>query len=338
MTDRPVAQIPTRPEVSVVVINYNGLEHLELCLGALGRQTHRDFEVVLVDNGSTDGSEDYVRSHFPHVRIVRLEKNAGFCGGNNAGIRAARGDLIALLNNDTEVQPRWLEALCAALRRDPSAGLCASRMIRFWERSVLDNAGDLMTPGGFALERGRGEPDGAEFAGDCEVFGACAGAALYRRSMFDEIGLLDEGFFLTYEDLDLSFRARLAGYRCLYAADAGVYHKVRGTMNRFPAQQVFQSQRNIEWVWLKNMPGWLMVKYLPHRLLYWMGSAWFFSRRGSGLTFWRAKWAALRGCGPVLRQRRVIQRARRLSVTELEGLFARDWFSRKLAKIRLASR
>ena len=321
-------------ETSVVVLNFNGREHLELCLSSLLRQTHTSFEVILVDNGSTDGSAGYVRGAFPWVQVIRLDHNVGFCGGNNAGIRAARGRFIALLNNDTEVASAWLESLSQAMRTNQHAGLCASRMMRFWERDVIDNAGDLLASTGCALERGRGQTESPEFGADCDVFGACAGAALYRRSMLDEIGLLDERFFLTYEDLDLSFRARLAGYGCVYVADAVVYHKVRGTMAHFPSQQVFQSQRNIEWVWLKNMPASLMLKYLPQRLLYWLGAAWFFTRRGHGLTFLRAKLAALTGCIPVLKQRAQIQRSRRITSEDFERLLTRDWLPRKLAKFR----
>jgi GT2 family glycosyltransferase len=321
-------------EASVVVLNYNGRHHLELCLSSLERQTHDAFEVIVVDNGSTDGSDQFVSQGFPWVRLIRLDKNIGFCGGNNVGIREAQGTFVALLNNDTEADHRWLESLTSVMRARSEVGMCASRMMRFWERSVIDNAGDLLAPTGCALERGRGQEAGPEFAADCDVFGACAGAALYRRSMLDEIGMLDERFFLTYEDLDLSFRARLAGYRCIYVADAVVYHKVRGTMERFPDQQVFQSQRNIEWVWLKNMPGWLMFKHLPSRLLYWIGSAWFFTKRGHGTTFWRAKLAALKGCVPILKQRMHIQRSRRLTADAVERLLTRDWLRAKLTKFR----
>jgi GT2 family glycosyltransferase len=324
-------------EASVIVINYNGLEHLSVCLGSLSTQTHRSYEIILVDNGSTDGSEAYVRSAFPAVRVVRLDRNVGFCGGNNVGFLVARGSFVALLNNDTEVEPQWLEALCMAMNSDPMVGLCASRMIRFSDRGVIDNAGDLLTPAGCAVERGRGQANGPRFSETCEVFGACAGAALYRRSMLDDIGLLDEHLFLTYEDLDLSFRARLAGYRCLYVGSATMYHKVRGTMNSFPAQQVFQSQRNIEWVWMKNMPGWLMFKYFHHRVFYWFGSAAFFIRQGHGLTFAKAKVAALAGCVPILRQRRRIQKSRRVSISALEELLFHDWITVKARKF-VASR
>ena len=208
---------PASPRVTVVVPNWNGEIFLETCLSSLRRQSYEDFEVVLADNGSTDGSVPFVEENFPEVRVVRLPENRGFSAAVNAGIKAASpsAEHVVLLNNDTELDPGWLGALVGAADRHPEAGLFASKLVDFEDRRVLDGAGDALRKSGLPYRVGHGEVDRGQFERETFVFSACAAAALYRRSLFEDIGLFDEDFFSNCEDGDLSFRAQLAGYRCL---------------------------------------------------------------------------------------------------------------------------
>jgi GT2 family glycosyltransferase len=214
--------VPTR--VTVVIPNWNGERFLKLCLNSLRDQSFRDFETLLVDSGSTDGSLGFVAESFPEVKTIALGENRGFSGAVNAGIRASETELVALLNNDTEQNPGWLEALVRAAEDHPEAGLFASKLVDFHDRRLLDGAGDAMRLSGLPYRLGHGERDRGRFDVPGYVFGACAAAALYRRSLFDEIGLFDEDFVSYCEDGDLSFRAQLAGYRCFYVPGSVVYH------------------------------------------------------------------------------------------------------------------
>ncbi len=212
------------PRLTVVIPNWNGERFLKLCLGSLRDQSFRDFETLLVDNGSTDGSLDFVAEHFPEVKTLSLGENRGFSGAVNAGIWASETELVALLNNDTEQDQGWLEALMHAADSHPEAGLFASKLVDFHDRRFLDGAGDAMRLSGLPYRLGHGERDRGQFDAPGYVFAACAAAALYRKSLFDEVGLFDEDFVSYCEDGDLSFRAQLAGYRCFYVPSAVVYH------------------------------------------------------------------------------------------------------------------
>src|SRR6266498_1102161 len=206
----------TTPEMSVIIVNWNGKHFLEECLSSLQRQTFRDFETILVDNGSSDGSVEYVRAQFPKVTIAALKDNLGFTGGNLAGYEVAAGKLIVLLNNDTEAHERWLEEIHAGSLAHPNAGSFASKMLYFDERTRIENCGFAVCVAGTTAEVGRNEFDGPDFAVSRTVFGACGGAVAYRRRMLEDIGFLDPEFFMIYEDVDLSFRAQLSGYECVY--------------------------------------------------------------------------------------------------------------------------
>jgi len=212
------------PRVTVVIPNWNGERFLKLCLSSLRDQSFEDFETVLVDNGSTDGSLGLVAENFPEVKTIALGENRGFSGAVNAGIRASETELVALLNNDTEQDPGWLEALVRAAEEHPEAGLFATKLVDFHDRRILDGAGDAMRLSGLPYRLGHGERDGDRFGRAGYAFGACAAAALYRRGMLEEVGLFDEDFVSYCEDGDLSFRALLSGYRCFYVPGAVVYH------------------------------------------------------------------------------------------------------------------
>lgn len=311
------------PSVSVVVVNWNGKHLLEACLGSLRRQTWRSFTVAVVDNASTDGSADFVKERFPEVEVIAMPENHGFGSAANEGIRRTQSRYVALLNQDAEADSRWLEELVRALEENPEVGFCASRMLLFHNRSIVDSAGDGYTPLGAPYNIGRGLPNDGRFDRPRKVFGACAGAAMYRRALFEDIGLFDEDFFLIFEDVDLSFRAQLAGYQCLYVPSAIVYHVAGATLPKGGPTHSYYCARNDIVVLLKNMPGALLWQRWP---LLVAGLA---KRTLGGLVYrdkratLRGRWAALKQIRVALHKRRQVQHLRRVPPAYIASLFKR---------------
>ena len=316
------------PEISVVVVTWNGRHHLDGCLGGLLAQEDVSAEVILVDNGSTDGTVEFVQATYPTVRIVALPQNSGFAAGNNMGARHARGAFVAFLNNDTVPAPTWLRALRAGV--DSAAGfqLVTSRIVYLHDPSIVDSAGDGLFRWGGAFKRHHGSP--AQAAGTSgEVFGICGAACLMPTGVFEELGGFDEDFFASHEDVDLSYRARLLGYRCRYVADAVVQHRGSATLGTISPFAVFHAQRNLEWLYLKNSPASLLVRTLPGHILYVAVAAAHFTRLGLLGTFVRAKAAAIRGLPALLRKRRLVQRTRRVAASAIEPHLERRWLALK---------
>ena len=253
--------MPT-PKISVIIPSWNGISYLAVCLDALRAQTFRDFDVWFIDNASTDGSAEFVRQSHPEVNIINMESNVGFGRAVNAGIRASGGELVALLNNDTAADPRWLEEAAAVFERRPDAGLVACRVVFMDRPDILDSAGDVCAAWGAVFNRGHGQPFGQEFATERDIFGVCGSAALVRRTVFDEIGLFDENLFAYYEDLDLNLRARLRGFQCIYAPEAVVRHSYSGsTVGERPKLGREEVYLYLTAVWLKNMPASIMLRH-----------------------------------------------------------------------------
>ena len=244
----------------MVVANWNGLDHLPECLSALSAQSFVEFETVLVDNASSDGSVGWVGEHHPDVRILRRPDNGGFSKAVNAGIMAARGEYVALLNSDTAVDPGWLGALVTALDDHRDYAFAASKMILFHEPERVNAAGDVYALWCLAgRNRGLGEPL-SRFGTMERVLGACAGAAIYRRSLFREVGLFDEDFFLMSEDTDFNLRCLIAGRRCLYVPDARVRHKLRASIDTRPAWDMTRlAARNEAIVAAKDLPAAILL-------------------------------------------------------------------------------
>ncbi|HXW68647.1 MAG TPA: glycosyltransferase family 2 protein, partial [Dissulfurispiraceae bacterium] len=254
------------PKVSIIIVNYNGERVLGDCLMSVDGQSFRDFEVVLVDNASTDGSlslAGHLREEWKETpfHLISLPENRGFTGGNIEGLRHCSGDYIVLLNNDTEPDRGWLQALADAADAHPEVGICASKLIKHGTNSV-DSAGDLFSTALKGFKRGEGDI-ASGFSREEYIFGACAGAALYRRSMLDDIGFLDEDFFLIHEDTDLNWRAQLSGWKVLYVPSAVVYHKVRSTIGRMSDLAVYYTVRNSEFVRIKDMPCRVFFRCFP---------------------------------------------------------------------------
>jgi GT2 family glycosyltransferase len=253
------------PGVTIVIPNWNGKHFLKTCLDSLNNQTHTNYTTIVVDNGSTDGSVEYLREFYPHIEVVRFTENRGFSVAVNEGIRRADGEYIALLNNDTEVDSRWLEELVNALERHPETGFCASKMLNYYKRTIIDTIGDGFSRYGIAFKRGARKKDGPRYSREECVFGACAGASIYRKELFEEVGLFDEDFFAYLEDIDLSFRAQLKGYRCLYVPTAVVYHIMGGTSGGkgYSLRRMAGKVVNKLFVVIKDMPAKLLLKNYP---------------------------------------------------------------------------
>jgi len=315
------------PAISVVITNYNGKHFLEACLNSLERQAFKDFEVILVDNGSSDGSLEYVRENFPAVRIIALAENLGFCGGNNVGIREARGEYIALLNNDAEAHPRWLEELKNALDNHNDVGFCASKMFLQDQPGIIDAAGGIFYSCGVGAQRGYREREDGRFGEAEYVFSACAGAAIYRQKMLDDIGLFDEDFFAHGEEVDLSFRAQLRRYKCLFVPTAVVHHTGGGTMKHDSDERRYLWHRNRFYVLVKNMPADLLIKNLFPIVCYSFlrDVSWFL--QGKGRVVLRVKLDSLKNFKKMLQKRKDIQQRRKVSSQYIESIMTGKWWS-----------
>ncbi len=311
------------PNVSVIIVNWNGKSFLADCLDGLRQQTYRDFSVIMVDNGSNDGSLDYVQTHYPEVKTIDLSYNSGFAVANNIAIQSVQTKYVALLNNDAVPHPQWLANLVKVLENHPKAGFVASKMLFSDNPGKIDRVGDVYTTAGTALLRGRGKPSD-QYDNLERVFGACAGAVLYRSHMLDDIGLFDEDFFLLYEDVDLSFRAQLRGYKCLYVPDAIVYHQAGSSIGDDSPIAVYYSHRNLEWVYIHNMPDKLIQKTILNHIIYNIAAFFFFVARGRGAAFIRAKWHALKGLKRALAKRKHIQKNRTVTDDYIWSLFEKE--------------
>ena len=316
------------PDTSVIVVTWNGMHFLEACLSAVAAQEGVTFETIVVDNGSEDGTAEFVRRRFPSVRIVALERNLGFAGGNNAGVATARGRYVAFLNNDTVAQPGWLRALRAGVDEETGFALTTSRIVYIHDPSTIDSAGDGVLRWGGAFKRHHGAP--AHVANQSEeVFGMCGAACLMPRAVFEELGGFDEDFFASHEDVDLSYRAQLRGYRCRYVADAIVRHHGSATMGTVSEFGVFHGQRNLEWMYFKNAPASVLARSLPGHVIYNVAAAMHFARVGLFATFVRAKIAALAGMPRTVRKRAAVQRTRRVAAGVIWARLERRWLATK---------
>ncbi|MHB1739391.1 MAG: glycosyltransferase family 2 protein [Actinomycetes bacterium] len=323
--------------VSVIIPTWNGRELLEGCLLALDRQTRRPDEIIVVDNGSVDGTVPWLVTAWPDVRVVALAQNTGFAPAVNRGIAEATGSLLVLLNNDATADPRWLQSLAdAAGSTDEAVGFFASKIVSAVDGRV-ESVGDVVDRAGRGRQRGYGQADDGRFDAVVEVFSACGAAAMYRQSMLARIGGFDDTFFAYYEDLDLGFRALLAGYRGLLVPTAVVYHTGGVTSARLPGLKSYLSTRNAWWLLVKNLPTPLLVPVLGRfcvvstaRLLSDAGHG----RLGSALRGHRDGMAGLRR---ILRARRQARSLRRTGAREVWRAMPSAMLASE-ARLRLATR
>ena len=269
-------------EVSVVIPNFNGIAFLDSVLASLEGQTLSNFEVILVDNGSTDGSCSFVTANYPWVHLIELSENFGFCGAVNAGIRAAKAPYVLLLNNDTEVKEDFVEEMLAAIRRHKNAFSCGARMVQYHDRDRLDDVGNYYCALGWSFARGRGK-DIHAYETEDKIFSACAGAAIYRKKIIEKIGYFDEEHFAYLEDTDIGYRARIYGYENWYAPKAIVYHVGSGTSgSRYNQFKTRYSSRNNIYLIYKNMPLLQIILNLPFLAAGFLIKFLFFAIKGMG--------------------------------------------------------
>jgi GT2 family glycosyltransferase len=255
--------------IDIVIPNWNGLKFLDTCLLSLQKQTCSDFNVIIVDNGSTDGSVEFIQSAYPEITLITFQENKGFSAAVNAGIKAAAHEWILLLNNDVEVDPECIATLQESIHEYKGTDFFALKMIDFSDRKKIDGAGDAVLRGGVGYRVGTLENDQGLFNESRYVFGACAGAALYRRSMFEYVGLFDEDFFAYLEDVDINMRAVRSGRRCRYLPMAKVYHIGSATSgSKINSFTVSLSTRNNFLVILKNYSLMIFLRFLPAILVY----------------------------------------------------------------------
>jgi GT2 family glycosyltransferase len=309
------------PLLSIIIPHYNGAHHLPPCFNALRAQTYPHLEIILADNGSTDESLALTRRDFPEVKIIELGQNLGFAGAINRGIEQAEGEIIVPLNNDTEVASGWAEALVDALQNYPDAGIVASKMLLFDRRDTLHSAGDGFGTDGIPINRGVWQKDEGQFDHDTYIFGGCGGAVAYRRKMLEDIGLFDEDLFMYLEDVDLNWRAQLAGYRAVFAPKAVVYHRLSASGGGVIAS--FYTGRNTIFVLAKDLPGsifrrhWQTIiraqlKIALEALRAWRGEAARARLRGQLAGLWGLpKWLA---------KRNAVKQKKRVDDTYLESL------------------
>jgi GT2 family glycosyltransferase len=309
--------------VSLVIPTYNGAHLLPPCLDSIARQTRLPDETLVVDDASTDGTTALLARSYPWVRVVRHATNRGFAGAVNTGIGAGSGEIVVLLNNDTEADPRWLEALVAPLETEPEVGFCASKLLLFDRRDHLHSAGDGYTRGGVPVNRGAWQRDDGRFDGAVDVFGACAGAAAYRRDVLEEVGGFDEWLHSYLEDVDLSWRAQLRGFRCRYVPQARVYHQVSATSGG--VRPSYYCGRNFLLVLASDVPAPILRRNW-RRVLRQQGAIILEACRHVREPAARARLAGylagLAGLPHALRRRRRVQGARSTSLERLEALLS----------------
>ena len=251
------------PTISAVIPNWNGLEFLKVVLPSLQAQTFQDFEVIVVDNGSTDRSVAYLKKQWPAVKIVALPANQGFAGAINQGLSVASGKLVAVLNNDLELAPNWLARMRTAASKHPECGIFGGKLLQYDNRDLIDGTGDTVSWFATFTKRGQGERDTGQYDAPGYVFSPNASAIVYRRSMLDRIGTFDADFFAYIEDSDLHLRAQLAGFKAWYDPGAVGYHMGGKTSGRLPKRFLFTWHRNRVWLVLKNFPVSRILRHLP---------------------------------------------------------------------------
>lgn len=325
-------------KITIIIPNYNGKRFLKPCLESLSKQSYTGFEILVADNHSTDGSIEYIKEHYPEIKLITLDKNYGFSAAVNAGIRQASTPYVILLNNDTAVEPHFVEELLKAIERSPRIFSVSSKMLQMHHPDLIDGAGDLFTLLGWGVARGAGRP-ADNYTKPEEVFSACAGAAIYRRSAFRKIGYFDESHFAYLEDIDVGYRAKIHGYQNIYCPTAIVHHVGSGTSgSKYNSFKVRTSARNSIWLVYKNMPlPQLILNSLPLLVGYFIKGL-FFYKIGFGKDYIHGLLEGIRGLKKCKKVR--FRPMHLLSCIKIEAelikytfRYAEDWGKRKILKI-----
>ena len=339
----------SQPLLSVIIPNWNGKHFLEECVDSLKAQTFRNFETILVDNGSTDGSVEFAEKRYgDFLRIMRNEKNLGFTGGNNVGIQAARGRYVVLLNNDTWAEPTWLEELVKATHIDPPVGMWASKIYSYYRRNQIEATGELIYWDGLSRSRGQYEPERGQHEEIEEIFFPPGCGGMYRRAVFEEVGLFDEDFFAYADDAEIGIRARLAGWKSVYVPKAILYHKDSGSTGHYSPFKAFYVERNRLWITVKYFPIPLLFlsifftfyrfAFQAYGALAHRGAAGKFTRHYSpfrlvGILF-MAYGSGLRSLPRMWEKRRMLRPLRKVSYGEIFSWFRRFGIKAKEISLR----
>lgn len=328
------------PRVSVVVVTYNSSQIIEDCLIALNSQTFNDFEVLLVDNDSHDNTRDVIERLRPQLkyllRTFYLDENKGFTGGNNHAFKFCSSEYVALINPDAFAYPDWLATLVSAMDNHPDAGIGASKLVA-WGTGMIDSVGIGFSTllKGFNIGEGNDEDDYKEMK---YVFGACGGAAIYRKKMLDEIGLYDDDFFLIHEDVDLSLRAQMAGWKALYVPDSKADHKVRSCIGKLSDTAIYYSVKNVELVRIKNLPMSFFIIFAPQVLIGAITEFLYFGIQNKKLKlYFKAKIDALKLFPKMIKKRKGVFALKRVNNRYIRSLFTPifddEFFFRKIKKL-----
>jgi len=309
-------------KVSIIIPNLNGRLLLESCLPLVFDQGYKDFEIVVVDNGSQDDSCTYLASHFPQVRIIKFKENFGFAKAVNEGIKKTDSPYIVLLNNDTQVKKDWLLNLVLAVDNHPECASIASKMLSFGQESVIDGAGDKINIVGQPHPIGRGEKDAKIYNLGKYVLGATGGASLFKRKVLEKVGLFDEDFFFYFEDVDWALRAQLLGFKSWYEPKAVVYHRFGETAKKFYRKMEYLRFRNTIILVLKNFPWQLFFKRwrffkIP---LVWLHTFYFFCKRGLAKEAFGVKFYLIFNFPKIIKKRITIQKRRKVTIDYFDSL------------------
>jgi len=321
--------------ISIIIPNLNGEKFLKDCFDSIKNQEiDEEFEIIIVDNGSKDKSEEIVRNNYPEVRFIKLDKNYGFARAVNIGIKNSKGEYIVLLNNDTILDKNFLKNLKKSLDNNPEVGFCASRILMMNDKNLIYGVGDFYKNNGTAELRGYGKLknlyEKKEF-----VFGACAAASIYRKELFEKIGLFDEDFFAYYEDVDLDWRSQLFGFKCLYVPEAIVYHYGSSTFGNFSDFKIYYGTRNILLVLFKDVPDFFVKKYFLSILFIQISRLIFFTLKGKFFPTIRGMMDAFKMRKLMKEKRKEIYKNIKVSNEYIESLITKITFKDYFEKFKL---
>ena len=314
------------PSIAVVVVNWNSGKYLDKSLQNLKDQTLPPTRVLVVDNASTDGSIDGLEQIFPDWEFIRLESNTGFSSANNLAVNQVEDcDWIAFLNPDAFARSDWLEKLVQAVDDFPDVKMFGSHMLGH-DNGLVDGTGDIYHVSGVAWRRDHGMKSSRVNREVGEIFSPCAAASLISREVFLEVEGFDEHFYCYNEDVDLSFRLRLIGHRCIYVPDAVVEHVGSGTTSRYSDFAVYHGQRNLVWSYFRNMPGLWFWVYLPQHMLFSLIALIWFSLKGKAVPVFKARWDALKGLPRVLKLRKETQNSKTVAGEKVVNAMSRGFW------------
>lgn len=313
--------------VSIVIPNYNGVSHLKECFDSLYNQTYKDFKIYFIDNNSSDKSIEFTRKNFPDVEVLSLDSNTGFAKAVNTGIKNSlendKIEHIVLLNNDVECDVNFVSELINGFKTEDT-GSVASKMLNYYNRNIIDDAGDFIKKKGSPYARGNGEKDVGQYDKEEFIWGACAGAAVYKREVFDKVGFFDEDFFAYYEDVDFNFRMQLAGYKCYYNPKAVCYHKRGETFKDKTGLETMLCEKNLVALRIKNYPINILLKWIPYFFVVRIRRYYGFIRHHSFKVFLSALKGYLKGLAEIpksLSKRKMIQKKTKVTSDYIESLF-----------------